>query len=92
MAELKEHEVLAETKSGQKLVVSAKYYAQNKNSFKKMLDDNGWKDKMDTLNLNDKGSPKPSDTTIKAKDHKGNADMTEAEKLAEQEKAEKAKK
>tara|TARA_R110002049_G_scaffold225946_1_gene397891 strand:- start:2802 stop:2981 length:180 start_codon:yes stop_codon:yes gene_type:complete len=55
MAELKEHEVLAETKSGQKLVVSKKYYEENKSSFKKM-DDSELSNKMDAPDLSDKST------------------------------------
>ena len=54
--ELQKHEVQVENKDGQKLTVSAVYYAKNKGTLK-MLDDNGWKDKMDTLDLNNKSVP-----------------------------------
>jgi hypothetical protein len=54
--ELQEHEVQVENKDGQKLIVSAVYYARNKGTLK-MLDDNGWEDKMDTLELNNKSVP-----------------------------------
>jgi hypothetical protein len=54
--ELQKHEVQVENKDGQKLTVSAVYYARNKGTLK-MLDDNGWKDKMDTLELNNKSVP-----------------------------------
>lgn len=84
MSELQEHEVSVENKNGAKLTVSARHYAQNKGKLK-LLDDNGWKDKMDTLNLNDKSATNPEDTKIKAKDHKGNANMTEAETLKQAE-------
>lgn len=92
MSELKQHEVQVENKAGEKLVVSAAYYAKNKNKLK-MLNDNGWANKMDELDLSDKSlQTKGGDTKIKAKDHKGKADMTEAEILAEEEKKKKAKK
>ena len=89
--ELQKHEVSVENKNGDKLTVSAVHYAQNKGKLK-LLDDNGWKDKMDTLNLNDKSSNEPSDTKNKAGDHKGNSDMTEAEMLAMKEKEDKKEK
>lgn len=53
MTELKEHEVLAQNKDGKKVVVSAAYFKQNEGKLK-MVDDNGWKNKMDTLGMANK--------------------------------------
>lgn len=61
MKELQEHEVLAETKNGDHIVVSAQYYNQNKSVFKKMID-GGLKNKMDTP---DDGTENKTETKAK---------------------------
>ena len=45
---MKTHEVTVETKAGKQIVVSARHYVQNQSEYK-MVKDNGWANKMDTL-------------------------------------------
>jgi len=57
MSELKQHEVKVKNEAGDELVCSAEYYARNKHALK-MVDDNGWADKMDKLDLKNKSATK----------------------------------
>lgn len=88
MSELKEHEVLVVNSQNVEMVVSASYFKANPQSLK-MVDDNGWENKMDSVAPMNKGSVKPVDTKNKASDHVGDADMTEAEILTKEKAAKK---
>lgn len=60
MSDLKKHEVKVENKQGQEMTVSVSYYKQNKGKLK-MIDDNGWKNKMDQVGVNNKAQSETND-------------------------------